>query len=140
MEFAFDDRKLLQPGVHDASIVTGTAIDLAKPAPSEAQVKVVKAPWTPEQVAALNEFQTAENGHPFTCGGNRTDKYHLDGQGVLVATVYGWVCPYCDYEQDFAYDMMFKPVSPPPWHKKRKSDTSPSEDKIDSENRSVNRD
>ena len=45
----------------------------------------IKAPFTPEQVAALNRFQQDENGHPFTCANGRDEK-HLDGEGVLVAT------------------------------------------------------
>lgn len=63
-----------------------------------------RAPWTPEEVARLNEWQRDGWGHPYTCGsGRRTDKDHLDGEGVLVATPDGWVCPYCDYRQDWAH-------------------------------------
>jgi hypothetical protein len=65
----------------------------------------IQAPFTPEQVAALNRFQQNENGHPFTCANGRDDK-HLDGEGVLVATPEGWICPYCDYTQDWAHDFM----------------------------------
>ncbi len=65
----------------------------------------IKAPFTPEQVAALNRWQQNENGHPFTCANGRDEK-HLDGEGVLVATQEGWVCPYCDYKQDWAHDFM----------------------------------
>jgi hypothetical protein len=60
-----------------------------------------KTPWTPEQVKALNERQDNGIYHPFTCGGNRTDEHHLDGEGRLVATENGWKCPYCDYTQDW---------------------------------------
>ena len=67
---------------------------------------MIKAPFTPEQVEALNHWQHSGKIHPFTCGGNRTDELHLDGQGVLVATREGWVCPYCDYKQDWAHDFM----------------------------------
>jgi hypothetical protein len=70
----------------------------------------IQAPFTLEQVAALNRFQQNENGHPFTCANGRDEK-HLDGEGVLVATPEGWVCPYCDYTQDWAHDFMAKPPS-----------------------------
>ncbi len=66
--------------------------------------EVVNTPWTPEQVAALNRYQHAGDFHPYTCGsGNRQDEWHLDGEGILVATANGWVCPYCDYKQDWAH-------------------------------------
>jgi hypothetical protein len=67
----------------------------------------LKAPFTPEQVEALNRWQSAGTGHPYTCGsGRRTDAAHLDGEGVLIATEYGWRCPFCDYAQDWAHDFM----------------------------------
>lgn len=54
--------------------------------------------------------------HPFTCGsGNRTDSNHLDGQGKLVATESGWICPFCEYTQDWAHSFMLE--GPPAWHK-----------------------
>jgi hypothetical protein len=55
----------------------------------------IQAPFTPEQVAALNRFQQNENGHPFTCANGRD-----------FATPEGWVCPYCDYTQDWAHEFM----------------------------------
>lgn len=74
---------------------------------------IIKAPFTPEQVAALNQFQRLDWIHPFTCGsGNRTDADHLDGEGVLVATEAGWICPYCDYTQVWAHAMMADEDSP----------------------------
>ena len=67
----------------------------------------IYAPFTPEQVAILNDYQTTGRGHPFTCGsGNRDDDAHLDGEGILVASVEGWKCPFCDYRQDWAYKFM----------------------------------
>lgn len=62
--------------------------------------------FTPEEVESLNAYQRAGVFHPFTCGGNRTDEAHLDGEGILLATVDGWVCPYCDYTQDWAHPEM----------------------------------
>jgi len=62
------------------------------------------APWTPEQVEALNKFQHSGRFHPFTCG-KRSDHNNND---ILVATPAGWVCPYpgCDYTQGWAHDFM----------------------------------
>lgn len=58
--------------------------------------------WSPQLVEALNKQQRAGQVHPFTCGsGRRTDADHKDGEGVLVATEDGWMCPYCDYRQDW---------------------------------------
>lgn len=57
--------------------------------------------FTPAEVRHLNEYQDAGFVHPFTCGsGDRCDG---DGEGRLVATVRGWICPYCDYTQDWAH-------------------------------------
>lgn len=63
--------------------------------------------FTPQEVKNLNEYQQARAYHPFTCGsGNRTDADHLDGEGILFATVNGWICPWCDYTQGWAHDAM----------------------------------
>ena len=62
--------------------------------------------FSPDEVRSLNECQHAGVMHPFTCGGNRTDEKHLDGEGVLVATEDGWICPFCDYKQDWAHEYM----------------------------------
>lgn len=64
--------------------------------------EIIKAPWTVEQIEALNLYQKSNLLHPYTCGGNRKDKNHLDGEGILVANENGWVCSYCDYKQDWA--------------------------------------
>lgn len=71
---------------------------------------MTKAPFTKEQVDALNRWQQDGSHHPFTCGsGRRTDEKHLDGQGILVATPTGWGCPFCDYRQDWAHEFMMEP-------------------------------
>lgn len=69
----------------------------------------IKAPFTQIQVDALNRWQTLGSVHPFTCGGNRMDAKHLDGEGVLIATREGWICPFCTYRQDWAHDFMATP-------------------------------
>ena len=63
------------------------------------------APWTDEQVAALNRYQQEGQGHPFT--GNR----HQDGsECILVATNAGWVkcCSDETIVQTWAWDFMAK--------------------------------
>lgn len=56
----------------------------------------IYAPWTPDQVAALNDFQARDDIHPFTCG---------NGCGVLTAHTNGWFCP-CGYRQLWAWAAM----------------------------------
>lgn len=70
--------------------------------------------FTPDQVEALARHQTNEGRsifeqmHPFTCG-NRGDGNHRNiygDLGALVPTVRGWICPFCDYTQDWAHGFM----------------------------------
>lgn len=73
----------------------------------------IHAPWTPEQVAALNRFQAEGGMHPFTCGGD-----HAPGSPALIAYTDGWRCqqPYgesCDYRQDWAHAFMADPKAWP---------------------------
>lgn len=66
----------------------------------------IKAPWTDEQVAALNRWQGYGFVHEFTCAAIT----HPEGaNNVLVAERVGWFCPACDYTQGWAHDYMFKP-------------------------------
>jgi hypothetical protein len=59
----------------------------------------LRAPWTDDQVAALNAYQHTGYFHPFTCGNDSTHR-------VLVATPTGWICEDCDYRQDWAHAFM----------------------------------
>jgi len=72
--------------------------------------EIIKTPWTSEQVKALNLYQKSSLMHPYTCGGNRKDKNHLVGEGVLAASENGWFCPYCDYKPDWASTVLIKIV------------------------------
>jgi hypothetical protein len=83
----------------------------------------VYAPFTDEQVKALNGFQFGPF-HPFTCPrehvtvrrgggvidvGETEDRYSIAifGPSIsLVALNDGWHCPSCDYTQDWAHGMM----------------------------------
>lgn len=77
-------------------------------------MSTVRAPWTDEQVAALNDWQTSGRFHPFTCcteGTGCRDRLGTDNnERALAATNNGWVCPTCDYTQDWAHDFMFEPI------------------------------
>jgi hypothetical protein len=59
------------------------------------------APWTAEQVDALNRFQHAGTVHEFTCPGHEGG-----GDRTLVATRDGWICCHCDYRQNWAHAFM----------------------------------
>ena len=79
---------------------------------------VLMAPFSPDEVQRLNEWQTQTNpglkGHPFTCP-NRYDTPHRQAGGdlgILIATEDGWVCPDCDYTQDWAHLLMGMPPEP----------------------------
>jgi len=77
-------------------------------------VSQIKAPFTPDQVVNLARFQTVRQRHPFTCL-NRGDGNHrvaYGDLGALVPTVRGWVCPFCDYAQDWAHSFMAEEVAP----------------------------
>lgn len=72
----------------------------------------ITAPFEPEQVAILNEYQALGVFHPFTCG---NEVMHRDPakmeewqDALLVATPEGWVCPDegCGYTQDWAWAFM----------------------------------
>lgn len=76
----------------------------------------MKTIFTPEQVERLWQYQfgpwrdlfdTESNlpsrMHPYTCA-NRHDHPIVAGdKGVLVPTVRGWICPFCEYQQDWAH-------------------------------------
>lgn len=55
----------------------------------------VKPPWDAETIANLNAYQTNGRFHPYTCGN--------DSDHILEATEAGWVCPRCDYTQNWAH-------------------------------------
>jgi len=65
--------------------------------------------FTPDQVVDLWQRQFGPWNdpfamvHPYTCG-NRGDHPIVAGdKGVLVPTVRGWICPFCDYTQRWAH-------------------------------------
>jgi hypothetical protein len=85
-------------------------------------MKLIFAPWTKEQVEALNLFQMADYFHPFTCpndhSGGESQDTPLDNR--LIATRQGWVCRHwaagCTYTQTWAHDFMLETwLGPPDW-------------------------
>jgi hypothetical protein len=67
----------------------------------------ITAPWTPEQVAALNRYQHS-GWHPFTCP--CSSEPH---EFVLFATSDGWICKGCNYTQNWAWDYMAEDIPSP---------------------------
>lgn len=61
-----------------------------------AQPKLVHAPWTMEQVRKLARYQRLSHLHPYTCGWSENH-----GEMNLIPTARGWICPACDYTQDW---------------------------------------
>ena len=70
----------------------------------------IYAPFNEDQVDALNKFQSLGYIHPFTCPNNH------GGERILEARESGWVCPDCNYTQNWAHDFMGEvdchPVNP----------------------------
>lgn len=79
----------------------------------------IEAPWTVNQVAALNRWQKDGRTHPFTCGNDRMSKEHITYAkenggdfGQLVASTNGWFCPVCSYRQTWAHAFTADPLPP----------------------------
>lgn len=68
--------------------------------------KRIKAPFTPEQVVALTAWQLSGYFHQFTCGDREGHPMLFGDAGVLIPTVRGWICQFCDYTQDWAHIFM----------------------------------
>lgn len=66
----------------------------------------IEAPWTKEQVDALNRYQADGRLHPFTCPGDNPE-CELNGRD-LVATEHGWTCRCGKYTQNWAHKFMLK--------------------------------
>lgn len=64
--------------------------------------------WTIEQVIRLQKWQNCHIVHPFTCNTPECRKY-----GNLIPTVRGWICPFCDYTQNWAMSSQLQ-ADPPP--------------------------
>ena len=58
-----------------------------------------KAPWTKEIVDKLQRYQDCDHTHEWTCGEDRC-------RAALIPTTDGWVCPVCEYTQDWYSDVL----------------------------------
>jgi glutaredoxin len=66
--------------------------------------------FTPDEVVKLAAYQANDFWHPFTCP-NRSDgnhRYVFGDVGALVPTTRGWICPFCDYTQNWAHSAMLE--------------------------------
>lgn len=81
--------------------------------------KKIYAPFTPEQVDGLNEYQKSRAMHPFTCAHREGHPFEPEfgDHGVLRAKESGWHCEYCEYTQGWAWEFMSDPENFPrlPW-------------------------
>ena len=76
----------------------------------------ISGPFNADAVETLAHNQMSGVLHPFTCP-NRGDGSHREAygdKGALVATVRGWICPFCDYTQDWAHAFMAAQKYAPP--------------------------
>ncbi len=70
----------------------------------------ITAPFSEDQVNALNHYQEHTNFHPFTCWGVGCKKLYQNNGGKLMATPEGWICPCAEFKQDWAYKIMTEPA------------------------------
>lgn len=68
----------------------------------------IQAPWTPEQIQAINCYQTSAE-HPLIC--SRTRDLHQGWRVVLIARRDGMHCsdPSCNYRQNWALGVHARP-------------------------------
>lgn len=70
----------------------------------------LKAPFNDDQVEKLNKYQEHGFFHPFTCCSAGTEekceRRNGKGEGILIATNEGWVCPCGEYKQNWAHTFM----------------------------------
>ena len=60
----------------------------------EEKAHKAQAPWTSAQIECLQVRQSNGAYHPYTCG---KDSSH----GNLIPTTDGWICPDCNYTQNW---------------------------------------
>ena len=70
----------------------------------------IQTPFTASQVENLNKFQELGRFHPFTCCSSgpedKCERRNGTGEGILVATTEGWVCPCGNHKQNWAHSFM----------------------------------
>lgn len=77
---------------------------------------MIRAPFNLSQCESLNAYQAAAALHPFTCPHSDCGKHETL---CLIATPAGWVCPGCEYTQNWAHpwmaDWSWREPSPQMW-------------------------
>lgn len=70
-------------------------------------MSVIRSPFTPAEVEALNKWQRdpVPVMHPFTCPGSDMEGCPMLDR-VLIATAAGWICSCGRYKQDWAHAYM----------------------------------
>jgi len=68
----------------------------------------IEAPWESDQVKSLNDWQIHGDMPAFTCIKRDDGEHRHIGRdtGMLIATKNGWICPFCDYSQNWAHEFM----------------------------------
>jgi hypothetical protein len=90
---------------HATDVASGETVSAEGPLQTGSG-REAKEIWTPTQVANLHAWQRSPMSHPFTCP-NRSDHPDVDNDSdMLIPTVRGWICQFCDYTQDWAHDFM----------------------------------
>ncbi len=68
--------------------------------------ETIRPPWDLATVETLNSYQIDSGFHPFTCPAS---PHGRKAKQFLLATSGGWICPDCDYTQDWAHAFMADP-------------------------------
>lgn len=63
--------------------------------------------FKPDTVVSLYKSQCDTQRHPHTCANHNNDN-HRPEMDFLIPTVRGWICPFCDYTQNWAHPTMMK--------------------------------
>jgi hypothetical protein len=96
---------------HATDVASGETVSAEGPLQTGSG-REAKEIWTPTQVANLHAWQRSPMSHPFTCP-NRSDHPDVDNDSdMLIPTVRGWICQFCDYTQDWAHDFMLSGRTP----------------------------
>jgi hypothetical protein len=69
------------------------------------QIERIYAPFSQDQVTALNAFQSNPRNHPFTCD-NPVCIIEDGTSAPLIVRERGWICPSCSYTQNWAHKFM----------------------------------
>lgn len=73
---------------------------------------ITRAPFSQTTVRHLMVLQNRHDIHPYTCANRGNGKHEkIGGQtGILVPTADGWVCPDCNYTQDWCHNSFLNAI------------------------------